>query len=407
MVPVLMISRTMRLIARDDTILTAALIASTAIIFRQPLHDVLNAIHDVESRLNLDLFPALLLLIVAFGFHQYGKRAEARAAARTAMADAVQARAQAQVLQQLMALSRALATALELPALRGVLATHLPGIAPNGAFWVLVRRGEQWEVVLRSDAVDVPVDALVETAQRSIEEGAPPDPNCLPLRAGGTVVGVLGTTRGVALAESERRALEAAAAVVAIGIRNMQLFQETRELSLRDGLTGCFNRGHAIQTLDAELRRVSRSGTPLSIVMFDIDHFKAVNDQHGHLRGDELLAAVGRTLAQTLRASDVRCRYGGDEFLVILPDTALRGAQQVAEVIRRNIAALSVHAGVTISAGVAAARPGDDDGAAVLERADAALYRAKEGGRNRVAVAPAPLLSEVSRRDGDRVACAG
>jgi diguanylate cyclase (GGDEF)-like protein len=409
-VPLLMLFGAMRLIARDDTILTAALIASTAIIFRQPLHDVLNAIHDVESRLNLDLFPALLLLIVAFSFHQYGKRVEARAAARTAMADAVQARAQAQVLQQLMALSRALTTALELPALRSVLATHLPGIAPNAAFWVLIRKGEQWEVVLHDEAVDVPVDALVETAQRSIEESVPPDPNCLPLRAGGTVVGVLGTARGVTLTESEQRALEAAAAVLAIGIRNMQLFQETRDLSLRDSLTGCFNRSHAIQTLTAELRRVSRTGTPLSVVMFDIDHFKAVNDQHGHLRGDELLAAVGRTLAQTMRASDVRCRYGGDEFLVILPDTPLRGARQVAEVIRRDIAALPFDAGdqrVTISVGVAAARPGDDNGAAVLERVDAALYRAKEGGRNRVAVAPAAVFNDVSVRDGNRIACAG
>jgi diguanylate cyclase (GGDEF)-like protein len=405
-----MLSGVMRLIGRDDTILTAALIASTAIIFRQPLHDVLNAIHDVESRLNLDLLPALLLLIVAFSFHQYGKRVEARTTARTAIADATLARAQAHVLQQLMAFSRALTTALELPALRGVLATHLPSVAPHGAFWVLMRTGEQWDVVIHNEAVDVPIDELVQTAQRAIAEGAPPDPNCLPLRAGGTVVGVLGTTPGLALPESEQRALEAAAAVMAIGIRNMQLFQETRELSLRDSLTGCFNRRHAIQTLDAELRRVSRSGTPLSIVMFDIDHFKAVNDQQGHLRGDELLAAVGRTLEQTLRTTDVRCRYGGDEFLVILPDTPLRGAQQVAEAIRREIAALPFCAGeqrVTISVGVAAARPGND-GAAVLERADAALYRAKETGRDRVAVAPtAAVFAEVPLRQLARVACAG
>ncbi len=399
----------MRLIARDDTILTAALIASTTIVFRQPLHSVLNAIHEVEARLNLDLFPALLLLIVAFSFHQYGKRAEARADARAATADALQARAQAHVLQQLMALSRALTTALDPRALRDVLATHLAGVAPKGVFWVLMRTGDQWEPVLYDEAATAPLDQLTKAAQRCTEEGAPADPACLPLRAGGAVVGVLGIAAGSSLSEAEQRALEAAAAVVAIGIRNMQLFQETRELSLRDTLTGCFNRGHALQTLEAELRRIRRSGTPLSVVMFDIDHFKEVNDRLGHLRGDELLASVGQRLKQTLRASDVRCRYGGDEFLLILPDTPLRGAQQVAEMVRRDMGAMSLDGAerVTISVGVAAAQPADRDASALIERADSALYRAKEAGRDRVAVAQTAALTEIPARDAPRVAYAG
>jgi diguanylate cyclase (GGDEF)-like protein len=236
----------------------------------------------------------------------------------------------------------------------------------------------------------VPIDDLVQLAQRSAEPDASADAHCLPLRAGGVLVGVLGRRAGDLLGEAEQRAVEAAAAVIAIGIRNMQLFLEARELSLLDGLTGCLNRRHALQTLDSELRRVRRTGTPLSIVMFDLDHFKAVNDRYGHLRGDELLASVGATLSHVTRSSDVRCRYGGDEFLVILPDTPIAGAQQVAEGIRADVATLRIArdetVAATISVGVAAAEPGELDATALIARADAALYRAKAA-RNRVCVA--------------------
>ncbi len=123
-----------------------------------------------------------------------------------------------------------------------------------------------------------------------------------------------------------------------------------------------------------------------------------------------MLAAVGRRLAETLRATDVRCRYGGDEFLVILPDTPQRGAQHVAEMIRRDVASLPFHGGdqrVTISVGVAAVLPDDDDAATMIARADAALYCAKNAGRNRVAVAPAGAGAEPSRPQAQRVAFAG
>jgi diguanylate cyclase (GGDEF)-like protein len=178
-------------------------------------------------------------------------------------------------------------------------------------------------------------------------------------------------------------------------VRNVHLFQETREHSLRDSLTNCFNRGHALETLDAELRRSRRSRQPLSILMFDIDHFKTINDELGHLRGDDLLRAVGAQLTRVLRSSDVRCRYGGDEFLIILPDTPLIGAQQVAESVRREIATLAMVAGgntiaVTASVGVATAGPAELGVNALIERADDALYQAKRAGRDRVSIAGAP-----------------
>src|SRR5207248_10170031 len=144
-------------------------------------------------------------------------------------------------------------------------------------------------------------------------------------------------------------------------------------------------RGYALDALDAELHRSRRTGAPLSILMFDVDHFKTVNDRFGHLRGDDLLSAVGKQLANSLRTSDIRCRYGGDEFLVILPETPALGAQRVAEVLRQDIAKLTVGTNaspmaVTISIGIAAASAGELDSKAFIHRADEALYRAKSAG---------------------------
>ena len=397
----------MRLITRDDTALTAALIASAVIIFRQPLHYALALVHDVESRFDLDLLPALLLLLTSFGFHQYRKWTVARAQVRAALSDAAQARAQSRTLQQVMAFSQALTAALDRPSLQQVLWTHVPPFAPEARFWLLIRVGDRWETMLQDRTDGRPHEALERIADRALRPaagavaeapGGAPEDVCMPLLAGDVVVGALGVTSAAPLRPEQQSALEAVAAVLAIGIRNMQLFLEARELSLLDGLTGCFNRRHALQTLDSELRRVRRTGTPLSIVMFDVDHFKSVNDRHGHLRGDELLAGVGATLSRVTRSSDVRCRYGGDEFLVILPDTPIAGAQQVAEGIRRDVAKLRVArdetVGPTISVGVASAEPGELDAVAFIARADAALYRAKTA-RNRICVsapsAVAPL----------------
>jgi diguanylate cyclase (GGDEF)-like protein len=116
------------------------------------------------------------------------------------------------------------------------------------------------------------------------------------------------------------------------------LFREVRENSVRDPLTGCFTRGHALEVIDSELRRSRRSQTPVSLIMFDLDHFKDVNDRYGHLCGDAVLSAVGKRMKEVLRGSDLKCRYGGEEFLVLLPETPLHGARRVAETLRREIA---------------------------------------------------------------------
>src|SRR5213083_430348 len=133
-----------------------------------------------------------------------------------------------------------------------------------------------------------------------------------------------------------------AAALLAISLRNAQLFHDLREHGLHDGLTGCFNRTHALEVLDTELRRARRSHLPVSLIMFNIDHFKDINDRYGHLCGDAVLAAVGARMREGLRGSDLKCRYGGEEFLVLLPETPLEGAKRVAETLRREIADMKV-----------------------------------------------------------------
>src|SRR5260221_706824 len=154
--------------------------------------------------------------------------------------------------------------------------------------------------------------------------------------------------------------------VLGIALRNAQLFQELREHSLRDGLTQCFNRTHALEVLDVELRRARRSQMPLTLIMFDLDHFKEVNDRYGHLCGDAVLAAVGIRMRDVLRGSDLKCRYGGEEFLVLLPETPLEGAKRVADTLRRELADLPIHwkdetLSITASFGVSMALPSEID----------------------------------------------
>lgn len=400
-----------RLISRNDTSLAVGLVVGAIVVFQQPLHFLLDVARDVEVRYHLDLVPALTIMSGVFIFHQYRRRQLARADALAAAADAARARARTEELEGLMTFSQALANALDLQTLQQVLWRHLPVFAHEHDCWVLQRKGHRWQSVMldTARAVKRPMELLESLADRAVsgETQAPPDgfsnaeTVCFPMLAGDAVVGVLGIDGGTALTPDDRTAIGAAAALVAIALKNVQLFGETREHSIRDGLSGCFNREHALATLDMELRRAMRSGEPVSIVMFDLDHFKTINDELGHLQGDQLLRALGAQLARVLRNTDVRCRYGGDEFLVVLPGTRLLGAEQVAETLRREIGTLTIAAGeqvraVTVSLGVTAAAPDELDVTALIARADEALYQAKRAGRNRFCVVPpaAPMSSE-------------
>lgn len=172
-----------------------------------------------------------------------------------------------------------------------------------------------------------------------------------------------------------------------------RLEQRLQSLSTTDALTGLWNRRHLDQSLAAELKRARRYGLDLSLLLFDIDHFKTFNDTHGHDQGDRVLKAVAAATAAAVREVDVACRYGGEEFVVILPGTAAAGALETAERLRAAIAALSVD-GLTVTATIGVADRGEvaaEQPAELLEAADRALYQGKRGGRNRVVRAvPAP-----------------
>src|SRR6185503_3331530 len=192
---------------------------------------------------------------------------------------------------------------------------------------------------------------------------------------------------GTSPTEGRRRVVSAAAALLGISLRNADLFRSARENSVRDDLTGCHTRAHAIEVMDAELRRARRSHSPVSVIMFDLDHFKDINDRYGHLAGDAVLAGVGARMRDVLRGSDLKCRFGGEEFLVLLPETPIEGAKRVADTLRRELSELPIGwkgevVRVTASFGVSVAMPSEVDPAALIARADAALYRAKDQGRN-------------------------
>jgi two-component system cell cycle response regulator len=163
------------------------------------------------------------------------------------------------------------------------------------------------------------------------------------------------------------------------------------DAALRDGLTGVFNRKHLEERLDAEVAYALRHKTELSFVMFDVDHFKRVNDTYGHPAGDAVLKAVAQVLIAGVRTEDVLGRYGGEEFVVVARGIALQGAFLLADRLRSNLGGTPLRLGanvfsVTMSAGVAslACCHGKYDKATLLGIADARLYQAKQGGRNRV-----------------------
>jgi two-component system cell cycle response regulator len=183
-------------------------------------------------------------------------------------------------------------------------------------------------------------------------------------------------------------------------MRIAALMDEQQRLAAIDALTGLRNRRSFSELLNVEYARASRYGSALSFLLLDVDHFKAVNDRHGHPGGDAVLAAVGGLLRTCLRTPDLPARWGGEEFVVALPSTDLEGATVVAERVRQAIQGFAInHAGATIpitaSVGVATLRGGESLDA-LIDRADRAMYEAKGGGRNRVVAAGEPATRAVT-----------
>lgn len=218
---------------------------------------------------------------------------------------------------------------------------------------------------------------------------------CIPLSAQGVQLGLLYLSDDDGGFLSRIDIIEAAAEQLSMALANLSLRERLRLQSIREPLTGLFNRRYLEESATRELARCARRQLPLSLLMLDIDHFKAFNDVHGHAGGDALLAQFGKLLAEHSRGEDIACRYGGEEFTLILPEAAPEAALQRAGQIRAAVEAMRVqHMGrelpqVTVSIGVAAFPADGDSPQALLHAADEALYRAKRAGRNRVESASA------------------
>jgi diguanylate cyclase (GGDEF)-like protein len=216
----------------------------------------------------------------------------------------------------------------------------------------------------------------------------------IPMIARGEIVGLFQLFAEGAEAEARLEEVTAIGSALADGmslaLANMALREKLKNQALRDPLTGLYNRRYMEDTLQRFVRLAEREAREISVVMVDLDHFKRLNDERGHAFGDQVLRDAAMALVGSLRETDVVCRYGGEELVVILPDCPVERAADKAEVLRLRIAELSNSHGAEISAsfGVASVPHTSQSVADLLAAADAALYKAKQNGRNQVVTAP-------------------
>jgi diguanylate cyclase (GGDEF)-like protein len=195
------------------------------------------------------------------------------------------------------------------------------------------------------------------------------------------------------LLANRERLVETLGKQVALAVANIRLRATLREQSSRDSLTGLFNRRYMEESLDREIRRAVREGYGVGILMTDLDHFKDLNDTFGHAAGDEVLRRIGRFLAGAVRGEDIPCRFGGEEFVVLLPRASLADTHRRAEALREGIKVhpldgpTSLYPTATMSVGVAAYPEHGTSVEELILAADSAMYRAKALGRDRVVVA--------------------
>ncbi|MCC7167124.1 MAG: diguanylate cyclase, partial [Rhodospirillales bacterium] len=219
---------------------------------------------------------------------------------------------------------------------------------------------------------------------------------CLPLIVQGGLIGLLtmeSRESDPTLREAHAKAVTAMGESVKLALSNIELRRELQEQAIRDPLTGLFNRRYLNEELVRQMARIERGGTTLALAVIDLDHFKRLNDGYGHEMGDQVLKALGQELRQSTRRSDIACRMGGEEFIVLMPDTEAQGAIQCLEVVRERFRArLFEHGGksigpVTMSVGLALSPKNAQQSEALIRVADQALYDAKAQGRDRIVLA--------------------
>ena len=374
----------MRIFGRNDVFLLGGLAIAVWVVSSRQLGTLLDRAREIDHSRGLQLVPGLVILAVVFLIHQVRKREEISRQASIATTRAAE-------MDRLVQFGKALAQSLDSSSIRAATVEHLPLIASGRKVWAITRCCGEWIDLTRIDpAARAAIERAAAHAMGDADAAIDPAAEamyCVPMVAAGEPVGVIGVTVNPPLTDTERAKLAAAAALLGPSAKNAELYSEVHENSVRDVLTGCFNRRHALEVLDSELRRARRSRGAFSLVMLDLDHFKTMNDRFGHLCGDAVLAHVGQRMNAVLRGSDTKCRYGGEEFVVLLPDTPLAGAHRVAEMLRKDLEQHPVCWNdetlvVTASFGIAEMNAAEDTMNAIIARADAALYHAKQDGRN-------------------------
>lgn len=318
-----------------------------------------------------------------------------------------------QVEDHVRALSTTLSAHLELPSAADHALRHLIELSDVDAGAILIE-GDGSFAVSASVGLDHP-ERLADSApiRAALRSGtmtrfdAPPDIAIdaavalfparsvlvVPLSFKSVPVGVLVLARTTAIEPDAERLVGLVRPMLSVALNNALAHERIQRLATLDALTGLYNRRFGLTRLREEYKRAVRAEMPLSVAMFDIDHFKSINDTYGHVVGDRVLAAVSAAARRALREDDVLIRYGGEEFLVLLVGASTEDGALISERLRRTIAETVVTDGgqsikVTVSVGVVA-MPGEgiDSEDDLVEQADAALYSAKERGRDRVVVA--------------------
>jgi diguanylate cyclase (GGDEF)-like protein len=258
---------------------------------------------------------------------------------------------------------------------------------------------QPWAGILGDSCTSIERDLCTSPASRFFMESA--SRLCIPLISFGQTLGILALDSNDADAfnDGDQQSLESVADICATAIQNAHYVERVKQLAYLDGLTGIFNRRFFELRIMEEIERAKRFGTGMAVIMADIDEFKKLNDEFGHVLGDEVLRQVSSVFHQQLRKVDVVCRYGGEEFGILLTQVNTEQAVNVAEKLRKMVANWQfpgVPRTVTISAGTAVF---PDHGATrdtLVRAADSALYSAKQGGRNKICLAPITRRASIS-----------
>lgn len=288
------------------------------------------------------------------------------------------------------------------PGVGGVLYTQTAdeNVMKGGAFWgnytgePEINHKDCWG--LRRGRIHTTQDSQSNLYCRHMGFPQPSSSICVPVMSSGQAIGLLSLQTPLdapTLTVAQQKLAAATAEQIGLALSNLNLRQNLREMAIRDSLTGLYNRHFLEETLETELNRAQRSGKSIGLIMLDLDHFKELNSVYGHPNVDQMLREFGAMLKRSIRSGDIACRYGGDEFLLILPETSIAIAQQRAEQIRIQVKGLVIQGdnleprNASASIGVACWPQHGKTSLRLLNIVDAALFKAKQGGGDQVVLA--------------------